>query len=539
MKLVTAEQMRAMEAAAEASGVSLADLMQTAGAAVAEVVQTQWGPAPGAVVVLVGPGKNGGDGLVAAQRLHEADTPSRAYVVKHAADDPVYQAAQAAGVPITRFEDDPDGQTLAAWLAESDILVDALLGIGVSRPIEGDLATLLTRVREGKREDTLVVAVDLPSGVNADTGAADALTLSADVTVTFGYAKLGLFQPPAAGLVGDLVVADIGLDPRLGEEVRVEFMTADWARDHLPARPEDGHKGTFGKAMIVAGSVNYTGAAYLAGAAATRVGAGLVTLAVAQMLYPVLAARLVETTWLLLPHEMGAVREEATKVLRDKIEGYTALLVGPGLGSEETTQSFVRTLLSSKATPAKKAHRVGFALQPEPAEATDEAHSLPPTVIDADGLNALAGADEWWTGFRPTAGVLTPHPGEMARLLGSTIDEVNADRVATAQRSAEKFGQVVVLKGAHTVIAAPDGQTAVSPFANPALATAGTGDVLAGTIVGLLAQGLTPFDAAAVGVYLHGLAGEQVREELGDAGTIASDLLPYLPLSIQSLKLED
>ncbi|MCW5854240.1 MAG: NAD(P)H-hydrate dehydratase [Anaerolineae bacterium] len=539
MKLVTVEQMRGIEAVAEASGVSLADLMQTAGAAVAEVVQTQWGPAPGVVLVLVGPGKNGGDGLVAAQRLHEADTTTRAYVVKHAADDPVYQAAQAAGVPITRFEEDPTGETLAAWLQESDILVDALLGIGVSRLIEGDLAALLTRVREGKREDTLVVAVDLPSGVNADTGAADPLTLPADVTVTFGYAKLGLFQPPAAHLVGDLVVADIGLDPRLGEEVRVEFMTAEWARDHLPARPEDGHKGTFGKAMIVAGSVNYTGAAYLAGAAAARVGAGLVTLAVAQMLYPILAARLVETTWLLLPHEMGAVREEAAKVLLEKIEGYTALLVGPGLGSEETTQSFVRTLLSGKAAPVKKGRRVGFSLVPEPEAAAEEGRPLPPTVIDADGLNALAGADEWWTSFKPTAAVLTPHPGEMGRLLGSTADEVNADRVATARRAAEKFGQVIVLKGAHTVIAAPDGQVAVSPFANPALATAGTGDVLAGTITGLLAQGLTPFDAAAVGVYLHGLAGERVREELGDAGAVASDLLPYLPLSIQSLKLEE
>jgi NAD(P)H-hydrate epimerase len=260
---------------------------------------------------------------------------------------------------------------------------------------------------------------------------------------------------------------------------------------------------------------------------------------VAQMLYPILATRLVETTWLLLPHDMGALREEAVNVLTKKLEGYTALLVGPGLGAEDITKAFVRGLLTGKASPAKQAKRVGFALTPEPEPESEEAGKLPATVIDADGLNALAGTEEWWKSLATASAILTPHPGEMARLLDKPTEEVNTDRVATAKETAEKFGQTIVFKGAHTVVAAPDGRVAVSPFANPALATAGTGDVLAGAIAGFLTQGLEPFDAAAVGVYVHGLAGERVRADFGDAGAVASDLLPNLPLAIQSLKQEE
>lgn len=318
----------------------------------------------------------------------------------------------------------------------------------------------------------------------------------------------------------------------------MELMQAGWVRDRLPARPADAHKGTFGKALIVAGSANYTGAAYLAGAGAIRVGVGLATLGVAGMLYPILAGRLVETTWLLLPHDMGAIRVDAAKVILEKIEGYTALLVGPGLGKENGTQEFVHSLLVGKQAEAKRARRIGFATETTTEETEPESPKLPPTVIDADALNALAEIENWSASLTAASAVLTPHPGEMARLLGSTTEAVQADRVATAKSAAETFGQVVVLKGANTVIAAPDGQIAVSPFANPALATAGSGDVLAGAIVGFLAQGLSPFDAAACGVYIHGLAGERARLEMGDAGVIAGDLLPQLPPAIQGIRLE-
>lgn len=537
MKLVTAEQMRRIEATAAAGGVSLAGLMDQAGAAVAEVVLADYGPQPGPVLVLVGPGNNGGDGLVAARVLHEAGVDAVAYVWKHPADDRVYGAAQGAGVPITRHEDDRDGRALADAVARAHVIVDALLGFGVTRPIEGELARLLRGVKAGLRPAAVVVAVDLPSGLNADTGAADPLTLAADTTVTFGFPKVGLFHFPGAGLTGEVVVVDIGLDAALAQEVRVDLTDVNWVREKLPARPVDANKGTFGKALIVAGSINYVGAAYLAGAAATRVGAGLVTMAVPQMLYPILATRLIETTWLPLAHDMGAIREDAVKTVFEKAGDYSALLVGPGLGQEDTTKKFVQSLVQGKAHKPPTPKRIGFQLGPETAEESqEEAQKLPVLVVDADGLNALAEAGEWWTQLGAAQMILTPHPGELSRLVDKSIEDIQADRLAAAQGAAEKFKQIVVLKGAHTVVAAPDGRTSVSPFANPALATAGTGDVLAGAIVGLLAQGLDPFDAAAVGVYVHGLAGERVREELGEAGAVAGDLLPNLPLALLTVR---
>ncbi|MFN8484475.1 MAG: NAD(P)H-hydrate dehydratase [Anaerolineae bacterium] len=538
MKLVTAEEMRRIEAAAEAEGTPIPTLMQRAGGAVAETILSDYSLARGMILILVGPGNNGGDGLVAATRLREAGAAVSAYVWRHKPDDPVYADAVAAGVPIVRAEDDAGGARLTDLARGAAVIVDALLGTGVTRPISGELADILARVRENRPPDTSVVAVDLPSGVNSDTGVADPAALAADLTVTFGFAKRGLYQYPGARLAGRRLTADIGLNNATAQEVRVELMQAGWVRDRLPARPADAHKGTFGKALIVAGSANYTGAAYLAGAGAIRVGVGLATLGVAGMLYPILAGRLVETTWLLLPHDMGAIRVDAAKVILEKIEGYTALLVGPGLGKENGTQEFVHSLLVGKQAEAKRARRIGFATETTTEETEPESPKLPPTVIDADALNALAEIENWSASLTAASAVLTPHPGEMARLLGSTTEAVQADRVATAKSAAETFGQVVVLKGANTVIAAPDGQIAVSPFANPALATAGSGDVLAGAIVGFLAQGLSPFDAAACGVYIHGLAGERARLEMGDAGVIAGDLLPQLPPAIQGIRLE-
>ncbi len=538
MKLVTAEEMRRIEATAEAEGTPIPTLMQRAGASVADTILSDYSLAQGAILVLVGPGNNGGDGLVAATRLRGVGADVTAYVWHHTSDDPVYVAAVEAGVPIVRTDDDEGGARLVDLTQNAAVIVDALLGIGVSRPITGELADILDRVRSNRRAEASIVAVDLPSGVNSDTGAADPATLPADLTITFGFPKRGLYQYPGAGLAGRQVTAAIGLDNVTAQEVRVELMQAGWVRERLPVRPADAHKGTFGKALIVAGSANYTGAAYLAGAGAIRVGVGLATLGVAGMLYPILAARLVETTWLLLPHDMGALRADAAKVVLEKIEGYTALLLGPGLGQEPGTEELVHRLLIGKQAEAQRARRIGFATEPTPEEAAPETPKLPPTVIDADALNALAKAENWSASLTAASAVLTPHPGEMARLLGSTTEEVQADRVATAKAAAEKFGQVVVLKGANTVIAAPDGQMAVSPFANPALATAGSGDVLAGAIVGFLAQGLSAFDAAACGVYVHGLAGERARAEMGDAGVIAGDLLPQLPLAIQGIRYE-
>jgi NAD(P)H-hydrate epimerase len=302
----------------------------------------------------------------------------------------------------------------------------------------------------------------------------------------------------------------------------------------LPARPLDAHKGTFGKVLVVGGSANYTGAPYLASAAAARVGAGLVTLGLAHSLHGILAAKLEEVTFLLLPHDLGSLVPDSAKLLWERLAEYQALLLGPGLGREARTVEFVHYFLGVDHTPAKR----GIGFLGSQASQSGTGRKWPPLVIDADGLNALAQAPEaaeWWTHL-PAPAILTPHPGEMGRLLDTTVEAIEKDRMGTVLRQAEQWGQVVVLKGAHTLVASPEGDLTISPFANPGLASAGRGDVLAGAIAGLLAQGLPLYRAAAVGVYLHGLAGELAREEFGDAGMLAGDLLPWLPKAIKRVR---
>ena len=275
----------------------------------------------------------------------------------------------------------------------------------------------------------------------------------------------------------------------------VTKLTKEWAVKRLPKRPTDANKGTFGKVLVVAGSAEYPGAAYLACAAAYRVGAGLVALATEREAKVIISRKLSEVTFL--------SRDEVL----EKVDEYDILLIGPGLGQSNQTVKLVERILS---------------------------RDLPLTVIDGDGLNILSKTKKWWEKLKGEV-VFTPHPGEMARLTGLTVDEIQKDRVNAAQNFAKKWNQVVVLKGANTMIAPPYGGVVVSPFANPALATAGTGDVLSGAIAGLLAQGLKPLDAAGVGVYIHGSAGERIREKTGNTGALASELLPLLPQAIQDL----
>jgi hydroxyethylthiazole kinase-like uncharacterized protein yjeF len=554
LKIVTTDEMRRIEKAADAGGLTFDQMMENAGRAVAEAVDEWIGAEEAAVLVLVGPGNNGGDGLVAARYLAEMGAAVTLYVARRETKgDANWKKAQARDIPALWLADDADLQELGARLAEADVIIDALLGTGVTRPIEGDLKRLLDAARgaveqrrrpadgrlvapaEGFAEvnPPVVVALDVPSGLDSDSGALDPAALMADLTVTLAAVKRGHILFPGAEAVGQLVVADIGIPPDLCADIGLEMATPAQIATLLPARPVGGHKGTFGWAMVVAGSVNYTGAAALAGTAAARAGAGLVTLGLPETIHSSVAARLAEATFLLLPDDTGVLAPGAAKVLADKLGSYAALLLGPGLGQEKPTDEFMDELFGGP----KAAHRrhVGFAHQGGEDTAEREGVKLPALVVDADGLNLLAKRDEWWQRL-PAGTVLTPHPGEMARLMGSTTQEVQADRLGCAARMAAKWGHVVVLKGAYTIVAAPDGRVTVLPFANPALATAGSGDVLAGAIVGMRAQGLAAFEAALVGGYLHGLAGELARESLGDAGVVAGDLAAMLPLAIRRLK---
>jgi NAD(P)H-hydrate epimerase len=450
--------------------------------------------------------------------------------------DDNFRLTEERSIPHWSAGTDKGLSKLRELLSGADILLDALLGTGVTRAIGGVLKDVLSTVKEARESGTapLLVAVDVPTGVNCDSGAVDPASVAADLTLTLALPKRGFYAFPATDSLGELVVSDIGIPPALTSDLSLELVDSELARGLLPERPRSAHKGTFGKALVVAGSPNYTGAAYLASAAATRVGTGLVTLCLAQSLHPILASKLTEVTFLLLPHDLGALVPQATRLVTERSSEYDALLVGPGLGSEDSTARFVHQLLAMQQEVRRE--ELGF-LHPRKGETTEgeEVKRLPPLVIDADGLNALARVPRWWEAL-PAQAVLTPHPGEMSRLMDCPIEEVEADRLGSAVRAAELWQQVVVLKGAHSVIAAPDGRAAISPIANPGLATAGTGDVLAGSIVGFLAQGLPLYEAAVLGVYCHGAAGELATATLGNAGTVASDLLPLLPVALKQLR---
>ena len=552
MKLVTTVQMRALEQAAVDAGATWEGLMEQAGHGVAQEALRLLGTARGRrVVVLVGPGNNGGDGLVAARYLHDAGAQVVLYLWRRreSPDDANWRRCRERAIAEELASADPEYATLRRLLAEADLVIDALLGMGVSRPVEGELAAIVALVNSTRASGIghrapgsgssvpgarfLVLAIDLPTGVHSDSGEVLGTALQADLTVATGLIKRGLLLYPGRGYAGAIRVADIGIDPEHMEGIMSETIEAGWVRALLPARPDDAHKGTFGKVMVVAGSLFYPGAASLATAGAARVGAGLVTLATGRS---ALAGpgRLPEVTLRPLPEaELGVLGEEAADELLKHLDGYQALLVGPGLGREAPGRAFMDRLLGLDS-PRHRGH-IGFRIgtsEEKPVE--KQRPELPHTVIDADGLNLLSEIERWWERLPRGRCVLTPHPGEMRRLL--KVEELERDVARVAEGAAETWGQVVVLKGATTVVADPDGRSALNDGGNAALATAGTGDVLAGAIAGLLAQGLKPFEAAVLGVYLHSAAGRMVREELGDAGTLASDLLPRLPLAIKRLK---
>jgi NAD(P)H-hydrate epimerase len=551
VKIVTVEQMQAIESAADEAGHSYAAMMEQAGRAVADALDHHQSVQGKRVLVLVGPGNNGGDGLVAARYLAQAGADAACYLTRprDPEADPNLRALQEREVFCTTAEEDPDFSKLRKLSTGADVIIDALLGTGTQLPLRGTIAQVVQVVRQvldrrarpappaltpltgtpepamGQRP--LVVAVDGPSGLEFDSGQIDEDALHADLTVTFAYPKRGHFRFPGAAALGELVVADIGTDPALASEIDLEVMTADMVRDWLPPRPPDAHKGTFGRALVVAGSSNYTGAARLAGAAATRCGAGLITVALPSPIHTAVAAALPEATYLLLPNQLGVISEPAVEVVADQAQGYDAMLLGPGLSQEQETVAFVERLLGG--APSRS---VGFS--PADVQKT-ERRALPPMIVDADGLNILSRLADWPDQLPPET-ILTPHPGEMSRLIDRPIADIQADRVAVTRDRAAEWGQVVVLKGAYTVVAAPDGRVVLAPFANSGLATGGTGDVLAGIIVALRGQGMESFEAAAAGVYVHGLAGELARAKHGGTGMTAGDLITSLPPAWQLLK---
>ncbi len=490
----------------ETLGVSGELLMESAGRAVAgEVLAAS--DAPRRVLVVCGAGNNGGDGLVTARHLHLLGVPVRVAMLgapETLSPDAAANAtrARAAGVRFVSPDTTPE---------ESEIVVDAIFGTGLSRPVDGAAAAAIERLRAARRDrGCLVVAVDLPSGLSADTGQPLGPCVEADVTVTLGLPKLALALEPGRSLAGRVRVARIGIaDEAPGAPECAVLWTPAGAAAQLPVRPRAGHKGSFGHLLVIAGSAGKTGAAALAALGAGRAGAGLVTVACPASLADVLEAKCTEAMTAAAPETAArCFATAAEKPLRELADARDVVALGPGLGTDPETVALVRAL----------------------------APSLPrPLVIDADGLNAIA-SDAALLKRRQHPTIVTPHPGEAARLLGIHRQEINADRVGSARALAERTGAVVVLKGAATVTAAPDGRVVVNPTGGPNLATGGTGDVLTGMIGALLAQGLDPLEAGALGAYLQGLAADVLADRLGPAGTLAEDVARHVPVAMERLR---
>ena len=501
---LTAAEMRSAEESAVAAGLPLAELMERAGAAVA--ADAAAGAPAGRIAVVCGKGNNGGDGWIAARELHAAGRDIR--VLALASPDelasPAREAAYSAvaiGVPWSRAA---SGEEVAAGLEGAALVVDAVFGFGFHPPAREPYASVLAAIAA---IDAAILAVDMPSGVDSDTGAVSGPAVHADVTLTFTAPKVGLVAYPGAEHAGEVRVADIGVPRQAIEGVgRVELLDEEDFLELFPLTPPDANKGSRGRLLVVAGSRGMTGAAAMASEAALRIGAGYVTLACADSLVETLAAKLTPVVIRPLPEEAPGVLDPraAEEVLR-LAERADAVLVGPGI--------------TTAAGPLAVSHRL-------------VAELAMPLVVDADALNAFAGDPEPLRS-RTSPTVLTPHPGELSRLLGASIAEIQSDRLSFGSRLAT--GRVAcVLKGARTVVTG-EGRQSIETAGNQGMATAGSGDVLGGILGALLAKGLAPYEAAALGVHLHARAGDLAAVALTEECVTATDILGRIPDAVAEL----
>ena len=520
MKVVTAQEMRLLDKRTiEEYAIPGMVLMENAGLGVLREMTLRYGDLTRkAVTVIAGRGNNGGDGFVIARHLHQKGGRVKIYLLgqKETVEGDAGTNLQIytkiggalqelAGSQIT----EKNLQRLESDLNQSDLIVDAIFGTGLmntkSDPAGRMISQVITRMNESGKP---IVAVDIPSGISSDTGEIIETGVKADLTVTFGLPKRGHYLHPGAAHRGVLRVVDIGIPQSLINESPcfVNLLTPHEIKKSLPARPANAHKGTFGHALIIGGSVGKTGAAAMAAQAALRVGAGLVTLAIPSSLNAIMEQKLTEVMTVPLPETTAQTLSlTAEKALLDLVQDKSVVVLGPGLSLHPETQELVRKLLCTLRLPI---------------------------VLDADGINALSGHTQLLTQTN-TPVVLTPHPGEMGRLLGTTRQKIQSNRLETARSFAQTHHVWLILKGAHTILAEPEGTLFINPTGNEGMATGGTGDVLAGMLGGFISQGLDPLEASKVGVYLHGLAGDLAGVLKGTRGMIAGDLIACIPQAIQ------
>jgi ADP-dependent NAD(P)H-hydrate dehydratase / NAD(P)H-hydrate epimerase len=507
--ILDARRMRAADAAAIRGGIASARLMENAARGIsAELVRAY--PQARTVAVACGPGNNGGDGLAAARRLAGRGLSVSVFTLSDPAayrGDAAENArrARAAGLDLVPLSRRAARGAFARSLRGADVIVDALFGTGLTRPLSGAASRAVSSINSAGRP---VVAADLPSGLSADSGELIGPAVRASVTVAFAAVKHAHVFWPARGFCGRVVVEDIGIPQRVLLARAGPLAVAEPAdlRAWLPPRPGDSHKADFGRLAILAGSRGKAGAAVLTARGALRAGAGLVTVFCPASIEPIIVSALPEAMTRAMPEENGALARAAENELLEAVHGFDAVVAGPGLGTAPGTVDLLESLLEAPC----------------------------PIVCDADALNAFAGRPRVFSRRREDT-ILTPHPGEAGRLLGVSSSRVQADRPAAGKRLARSSGSVVVLKGAATLTVTRDGRVTVNPTGTPLMATAGSGDVLAGAAGALLAAGLGAERAAVAAAYLHGLAGELLARTLGDAGLLSGQLADALPLARRAL----
>lgn len=485
-------------------------LMENAGRNFTRLLQKELRPLPRNIIVLAGKGNNGGDGLVIARCLIDRGKDVTTFVLGEK-EDLSQQTHRNAKIleritdkiyylPSTQIDD------ISSALVKSKLVIDALLGVGIQGEVRGYFAQVIPLINQ---QDKTIVSVDLPSGLPSDTGNPDGVCVKADLTITMGLIKAGLILPPGPSYAGELRVAPVGYPQKLIDSYEGGFEVIDDSliSEFLPPRPPYGHKGTFGKLLVVAGSTGMTGAATLATRSAMRCGTGLVYLGIPRSLNKIMESQLVEALTVPLAEKRGYLTNESLSQLLTFTKNVNAIVVGPGLSRKGTVTSLIRDYLTEVTVPK---------------------------VVDADGINAFQDHEDKLEEISPA--VITPHPGELGRLLEKSPETINKNRLTVGPDVAKKFGLVVVLKGVPTVIADSRGNQYILNCPNSGLAKGGSGDILTGLIGGLMAQGLDPLDAAVGGVGIHSHAAQRSSEVRGVRGIIPTDVVDQIPYSLKEIE---
>lgn len=514
MYLVSAEEMRKIdEKTIGEVGIPGVVLMENAGLRVVEAIETILGDVrKKKISIFAGKGNNGGDGFVIARHLINMGAEVKVLLVgkldQVAGDARInLEILQKMGVKIFILDNDNAINIVRVALVYTDLVVDAIYGTGFKGAVSPHLGGIIEAINSSAKP---VIAVDIPSGLEADTGKVNGPCIMAAHTITFGFPKIGLVLYPGSKFVGNLEVANISIPRQVADSLGIKrfLINGNMISSAIPIRDDNSHKGTYGKVLVIGGAPGLTGAPAMAGVAALRIGAGLVTIGLPTSINSIMEVKVTEVMSKPLPEtNEGTIGMKALQTILDSSGDMDVLAIGPGLSIHTETQQLIHSIIQQ-------------------VEKT--------IVLDADGINAMVDNTAIFLNKKGQM-VITPHSGEMARLLGIEINEVEKNRLAIAEKAASEWGITVVLKGHRTIVACPDGRTFVNPSGNPGMATAGSGDILTGIIAGLIGQGLSPENGAIAGVYIHGLAGDMLAKERGMMSIIATDLLEILPITTKNL----